>query len=697
MVRNTFFLSFFLIVTFNLSAQHGFWGVASAGGGQNLGVIFRYDTASKKIIDEFDFKRPAGSNGISYANSGLMYSSNGMFYALTTAGGSNNLGVLLEYNPYTDTIDVKVNFTGDNGSGPNGVLTEAANGKFYGLTESGGPNFGQNKGCLFEYDPETEKLTVKYSFKGGADGAYPDKNLLLASNGKLYGVTTQGGTNDEGILFEYDPRYNELEIIASFSKAVSGATPFGTLIQNPNGRIYGTTASGGINDNGVIFEYNPGSTSIVKKADFAGTNGSNPMGLTLDKNGLMYGMCSQGGEDNEGVIFSYNPNSNLLVNEFSFKKLNTGFSPRGTLTLGSDGMFYGLTYNGGIDKSNIGALFTFDPKTKKYEVKDSFNRTNGGNPLYTKLLEVTLPYLTKMDTIVCKNSNFITPSGNSYLVSSNPITIKDTLKAKDGLDSVLIFNLKPTKTSPFIYSNPKNITICEGTPISLSVSAIGTNPFSYIWKKNDEIIFEGGSSLSIPNSSIQDEGSYIAIITGVCGESSSSPAIVTVNPKPSVTTSKYKIELCLNKPSYLFVDAADIKSYTWKKDGEVIPNSDNDTLYITSTTFSDEGNYSIEAMNDCGTTISEIISVTIKECTATGLHSNQKKSYRLYPNPSSGEININLSENPQMIRIINSMGKEIYKASEWKSSYQIQDLDKGFYLIEIEVDGQIWIEKVLVY
>ena len=67
---------------------------------------------------------------------------------------------------------------------------QASNGKLYGLTEFGGTN---NLGVLFEYDISTSTYTKKIDFDGANHGSEPKGTLLEASNGKFYGTTTKGG------------------------------------------------------------------------------------------------------------------------------------------------------------------------------------------------------------------------------------------------------------------------------------------------------------------------------------------------------------------------------------------------------------------------------------------------------------------------------------------------------------------------
>ena len=99
---------------------------------------------------------------------------------------------------------------------------------------------------------------------------------MQANNGKLYGMTSGGGTNNSGVLFEYDPETGIYTKKVNFDGTNTGSSPQGSLMQASNGKLYGMTSDGGTNYRGVIFEYNPETNTYTKKLDFNDTNGSRP-------------------------------------------------------------------------------------------------------------------------------------------------------------------------------------------------------------------------------------------------------------------------------------------------------------------------------------------------------------------------------------------------------------------------------------
>ncbi|MDD4213957.1 MAG: hypothetical protein PHR81_04015, partial [Bacteroidales bacterium] len=147
--------------------------------------------------------------------------------------------------------------------------------EFWGMTSRG----GNGGGVIFSYDPATDTYTKKLDFDGAANGITPCGSLMQADNGLLYGMTNIGGANNMGVLFSYDPSTDTYTEKLDFNGATNGANPYGSLMQAANGLLYGMTRSGGANDMGVLFAYDPATDTYTKKLDFNGAaNGNYPIG-----------------------------------------------------------------------------------------------------------------------------------------------------------------------------------------------------------------------------------------------------------------------------------------------------------------------------------------------------------------------------------------------------------------------------------
>lgn len=117
-------------------------------------------------------------------------------------------------------------------------------------------------GAIYQFNLGKNGLWKKknlYSFLGGNDGTAPAE-ILLDASGNIYGTTVYGGVSARGTVFKLlapvgGGSYKH-EVLWSFNES-DGAYPFGNLSLDSSGNIYGTTTGGGVNDEGVAFEVSP--------------------------------------------------------------------------------------------------------------------------------------------------------------------------------------------------------------------------------------------------------------------------------------------------------------------------------------------------------------------------------------------------------------------------------------------------------
>jgi uncharacterized repeat protein (TIGR03803 family) len=347
-----------------LASNNKLYGLTNNGGTNGKGVLFEFDPAAGIYVKKIDFIDSIGKN----PGGSLVEATNGKLYGMTFSGGINNLGVIFEYDFTTNVFTKKFDMTSVSGSGAQGSLTEAFNGKLYGMLRMGGAN---SAGTLFEYDYTANVFTKKIDFLT-ATGAAPYGSLMASSNNKLYGMCSGGGTGNFGVVFEFDIATQIYTKLMDFSPGL-GFGPMGSLCEGVNGKLYGMTNAGGLNNKGTIFEYDTNANSCLDKIDLAMPTGCQPKGsLTLSSNGNLYGMGSVGGLNNSGVLFEYNysvNNYNVIIN---FGQ-SDGTSPTGGLTLAANGKLYGTCAGGGVNGN--GVLFEYDyannTYTKKYDFIDS--------------------------------------------------------------------------------------------------------------------------------------------------------------------------------------------------------------------------------------------------------------------------------------------------------------------------------------
>jgi uncharacterized repeat protein (TIGR03803 family) len=290
------------------------------------------------------------------------------------------------------------------GSFPYAGLVQSTDGNFYGTTKEGGTNDnspcdgGNVLGCgtVFKITPGG-KLNTLYSFcsQGGSsctDGNGPQAALIQATDGKFYGTTVSGGAYVQGTIFKITSN-GKLITLHSFCSqggpfCADGANPEGALIQATNGKFYGTTDYGGVNNSycnngfsgtcGTVFSVTA-SGKLTTLYSFTGypSGGANPVdGLVQGTRGGFYGTTPEGGASNEGIVFKISPNGTLkMLLSFNY---TDGAYPQAGLVQGTDGNFYGTTYGGGDNNDSCyegcGTVFKITPSgrlTTLYSFPDS--------------------------------------------------------------------------------------------------------------------------------------------------------------------------------------------------------------------------------------------------------------------------------------------------------------------------------------
>jgi uncharacterized repeat protein (TIGR03803 family) len=145
-------------------------------------------------------------------------------------------------------------------------LSSHAQTELWGMTSKGGE---YNKGTIFKTDKNGNSQKVVHCFES-VDAKEPHGDLIEASNGNLYGMTSEGGRYNLGTLIEYNISTNNVIKILDFDGVNKGATPYGNLFQASNGKLYGLTYEGGTKNKGVLFEYDIANKAYSRKINFGG-------------------------------------------------------------------------------------------------------------------------------------------------------------------------------------------------------------------------------------------------------------------------------------------------------------------------------------------------------------------------------------------------------------------------------------------
>lgn len=275
-----------------------------------------------------------------------------------TVSGANVTAVSVTCKAGTESV--LHSFTGgpNDGDTPWGSLIQASNGNLYGVTSQGGAN---GHGVVFKITPSGTE-SVLYSFAGGtADGAWPQGGLMQASDGNFYGVTYAGGASGNGVVYKITPAGIESVVYSFAGGTADGANPTGRLLQASDGNFYGVTLTGGSNapvgragDSGVAYRLTPGGAETVLHSFLAnGSAFSAGSGLIQGSDGNLYGLTD--------YDFFRITTGGSVTSLYSFSPGSPGgFLPVGTPLQASDGNFYGATAGGG-EHNSCGVIFKITP------------------------------------------------------------------------------------------------------------------------------------------------------------------------------------------------------------------------------------------------------------------------------------------------------------------------------------------------
>lgn len=255
-----------------IDASGNLFGVTNAGGLYGQGIVFELSLKAdgawaEKIIYNFgngtDLSQPGG----------LTFDSSGNLYGAASFGGSSGGGGIYKLTPmgisWSEQILYNFANNGVDGYDPNYGLVFDPSGNLYGTTAYGGSGNPSNcepkqyLGCgiVFEMTPSVSGAwteTILYNFTGKPDANYPLSGPAFDAFGNLYGTSLAGGLGNQGSVYELSPQTDGTwteAIVQNFG--TDGTQPYGTLLFDPSGNIYGTLSNGAAFVSGAVFEITP--------------------------------------------------------------------------------------------------------------------------------------------------------------------------------------------------------------------------------------------------------------------------------------------------------------------------------------------------------------------------------------------------------------------------------------------------------
>lgn len=368
-----------VLVTMTLAAQ-----------GQSFRVIYNFTGGQDGAYPSSGVTIDAADNIYGTAFGG----GTGMGFGTVFSLSSNGSGWILR--PLHDFTD------GSDGAGPAGRIIIGPDGALYGSTAAGGggpcvlTNGYHGCGTVYQLRPPARapasviynwNSTVLYSFSG-SNGSYPQGDLTFDSAGNIYGTTINGGTPGWGVIYKLTNnggRWIQSVLYQALGDG-DGEYPWGGVVFDHAGNLYGTFSQNGPNDYGSIFKLAPSgggwTESTIHAFTFRGSDGATPQGgLVLDNAGNLWGTTVHdptGG----GTIFELTPSGGGWSYNFIYQ-LTGGIDlgPYDKLLMDSAGNFYGTTYGDG--RYGYGSVFKLTRSGGGWtysSLHDFTGGSDGGNP-----------------------------------------------------------------------------------------------------------------------------------------------------------------------------------------------------------------------------------------------------------------------------------------------------------------------------
>lgn len=273
-----------------LGTDDSYYGAFVSGGASGYGGVFKLSAAgSETVLHSF-----TGTDGV-YPGQPPVQAADGNFYGVsqTTMYKITSAGLFSELHPFTSAEGLAV-LAG---------LVVGTDGNLYGCASQGGGL--SNSGTIFKATT-AGVITPLHDFLG-TDGSSCQGTLVQGADGKLYGTTTSGGTGNDGVIFKITTGGSYSVLYNLNGDALDGAFLVTGVMQASDLKLYGVAQQGGSSFLGALFSLKTDGTLFSVLANFTGPSGSNPASaLFQHTNGLLYGVTQAGGVSGDGVVYSFN-------------------------------------------------------------------------------------------------------------------------------------------------------------------------------------------------------------------------------------------------------------------------------------------------------------------------------------------------------------------------------------------------------
>jgi hypothetical protein len=405
----------------------------------------------------------------------------------------------------------------------------------------------------------TATLTVNVPVSGGSFGA---QTVCTGQNATF--MTTPAGSGPFTYVWRKDGVVQSSALNSlTISSAATGDA--GTYTVEVNGPCNSVTNSATLTVNSPTVASVPTSTTVCpgQSASFSTTaSGTGPFTYVWKKNGTVQGSTT----------------SSLSI----------------ASAASGDAGTYTVEVTGSCNSVTNSATLTVNTPTTASALTSATN-CPGENVTFATVASGTGPfsYVWKKDGVVQGSTSNTLVIASLASSDAGSYTVEVTGNCNIVTNSATLTVNTPTTASALTDS-----TRCEEQPVTFTITASGTGPFAYVWKKNGIALGSTSNSLTIASAALADAGTYSVEVTGNCNSVTNS-AVLTVNAL-TTSTSLNNLTNCVGQSATFATVSSGTGPFTyiWKKDG-VVQSSTSNSLTIVSPTAADAGTYTVEIGGAC--------------------------------------------------------------------------------------------------
>ncbi len=379
------------------------YGLAETGSGtgETDGQLFTWNGQADGAITILARMKPiATSASAPSAPAGLIYrdATTQDIYGTSVKGGVNSEGTIWKYTVASAAVTTSKNLNPPGYGGDITGLVSQPNGSVFG-TES----LGQS---VWRWNPVDGLVRLARFTDSVKQGSAPLGQVATNSSGTVFGVTSSGGSNGKGTVWQYT-QHSGITPLASLGGTTAPGTPSGGLVADAAGNLYGISnqrvGTGGTTT--TLWRIAAGTSTIDTRATFnEATHGSYCIGsLAMDDSGAVYGVCTLGGGlDKEGTLWKWIPGTGLqALSTFDITPSVEIRKPRGGVAVAPDG------------SAVYGTCGPLPPAQDRSRVWKWTRPTSGTLPVAA----------TRYSTISLTDHGEYIPMPTGLVIDSNPLSI----------------------------------------------------------------------------------------------------------------------------------------------------------------------------------------------------------------------------------------------------------------------------------